>query len=601
MAAATPPLAAESRKFPLVPLLMVAVALVVVAGLGYAAYDRLLARPLVQPVSGTPVKVARGNLATTVRATGSVVASRQSRLTMQINGRLRELPVRLGDEVKAGAVLAKLDTAPLELRLAQARSALKRDQIKLDQVKAGARPEEVAQAEASVQAAQGKLADLQAGTLPQEIAAAQAQAETAAAQVRAAQARLDALRVGPTPDVLSAAQQSLTAAQANVEKANADLARLKVPNENELAAARTVVDKTKAALVLAQANYDRVGWRPDIAARPESVALQQATLDHENAVAQLNLKQQPPRQTDVDAAQRALDSANAQVAAAEARIAQLRAGPNAQEVRAVQAAVEAAQATYQQALSRVDALRSGAKPGDLQAAQAQLDAARQQLALTRAPTTAADVALAEEQVNASNLLVQLAQLDLDNATLTAPFDGVIGAVSANVGEQVTSGSAILTLVDPHAIRVDALFDEADLAKVSAGKPVEVSFDAVPGQSFAGKVLGVAPNAVLQQGLATYVVSIGLDGQTPGVMPGLTAMVSVVGAERQNAVLVPNRAIKRFGRSPSVDVLVGEKTETRTIKTGLVGEQSTEVTEGLAEGETVLIPPSAIAPAAQSGS
>jgi len=598
MATTSPPLMAEGRRFPLAPVLMVVVALIVAAGLAYFAYVRLLAPPAVAPISGTPVKIARGNLATTVAATGQVVATRQSRLTLQGSGRLKDLPVKLGDEVKTGAVLAKLDTAPLELRLAQAKSALKRDQIKLDQLKAGPRTEEVAQAEAAVTSAQGKLSDLQAGSLPQEIAQAQAQAENSAAMVRQAQARLDALRTGATPDVMSAAQQQLTAAQAQVDKARADLAKLTQPNADEIAALKNNVDKTQAALKLAQAAYDKLGGRSDRAALPQALALQQATLDYNNAIAQLNLKQQP-RQTDVEAAQAGIDAAQAQVAAAQARIDQLNTGANADDVRAAQASVEAAQATYQQALARVDTLKAGAKPGDLQAAQASLDAARQQLALKRSPTTAQDIALAEEQVNASQLIVQQAQMDLDNATLVAPYDGVVGAVSANVGEQVTNTSPILTLTDPKAVRVDATVDETDVGRLAVGKTAQVTFDGIPGKTFAGKVIAIAPNAVVQQGLSTYTVSVGLD-DTTGVTPGLTANVGVVAAEKQNVVLVPNRAIKRFGRSPSVDVLTGDKTDSRAIKTGLVNDQYTEVTDGLAEGETVVIPAMVIAPVTATG-
>src|SRR5437870_5446914 len=108
MEAARPQVTVAGGKFPWAQIMMVVVALGVIVGLGYVAYDRLLARPLVAPINGTPVKVARGDVSSTVSATGSVVATRQSRLTLQVSGRLKELPVRLGDEVKAGAVLAKL-------------------------------------------------------------------------------------------------------------------------------------------------------------------------------------------------------------------------------------------------------------------------------------------------------------------------------------------------------------------------------------------------------------------------------------------------------------------------------------------------------------
>jgi HlyD family secretion protein len=592
MEAARPPLetAAGGRRLGLLPILLAVVGLLLLAAIGYVLYERYLARPLVEPVAGTPVQVRRGSVRSTVSATGSVISTRQSRLAMQVSGRLKELPVKLGDEVKAGAVLAKIDTAPLELKLAQSRSSLRTAQVKLEQLKAGARPEEVAQAEASVQGAQGKLNDLQAGTLPQEIAAGQAQADNASAQIRQAQARLDALRNGATAADISAAEQALKAAQANADRSASELAKIKTPSDEELAPLRAQLTKAEAIVRQARANFDKVAWRPDIAARPESVALQQATSDYDNAAAQLRLRQQP-RQSDLDAAQRVVESTQAQVEAARARVDLLKAGPTAEDVRQAQAAVEAAQATFQQASARVAALQSGAKPGELQTAQAAVAQAQQQLALRRAPTTLNDIVLAEEQVNLAQLLVQQTQLDIDNATLTAPYDGVIGALSANVGEQVGAQNAIITLLDPKATRVDVAVDEADVAKIAPGEVAQVSFDAVPGRQFAGKVIGIAPAATVTQGLTTYTVSVGVDDPEffKAAPPGLTANVGIVVAQKENALVIPSRAIKRTGRNPSVDLYVGERAESRPIKTGLADGQMTEVVDGLTESDTVLIP------------
>src|SRR5439155_12570976 len=105
---------------------------------------------------------------------------------------------------------------------------------------------------------------------PQEIAAAQAQADNASAQLRQAQARLDAIRNGATSGDVSAAEQSLKAAQANAERTASELAKVKTPSEEELAPLRIQVEKTAAIVRTARGNYDKVAWRPDIVARPES-------------------------------------------------------------------------------------------------------------------------------------------------------------------------------------------------------------------------------------------------------------------------------------------------------------------------------------------
>ena len=70
---------------------------------------------------------------------------------------------------------------------------------------------------------------------------------------------------------------------------------------------------------------------------------------------------------------------------------------------------------------------------------------------------------------------------------------------------------------------------------------------------------------------------------------MTANVSIVTDQKDDVLLVPNRALKRQGRSQAVDVLVNGKTESRPVTTGLSNDQVTEVLNGVGENETVLIP------------
>src|SRR5438132_7393090 len=77
---------------------------------GYLAYSRYLTANAPVAPAGQPAQVRRGSVAATVNATGNVVATRQSKLAVQVSGRLKDVPVKLGDVVKAGAVLAVVDT-----------------------------------------------------------------------------------------------------------------------------------------------------------------------------------------------------------------------------------------------------------------------------------------------------------------------------------------------------------------------------------------------------------------------------------------------------------------------------------------------------------
>lgn len=496
-------------------------AFLVSVGIGYLGYQRVFA----SSAPATPVQMAtvtRGTIAATVGTTGSVVPNRQAKLTFSSSGTVSEVAVSLGDKVKAGQVLARLDTGTLENKLAQAQSSLRAAQIKLEQLKTGGTPEEIAAAKASLASAQAKYNDLVKG---------------------------------PSEGDVKAAEQAVASAQANLTKAQSDLAKLKAgPSQDEITVVKADLEKKQAALVKAQADYDKVAWRGDIAARPEAVALQQATSDYQVALANYNIKMAQPKPEDIAVAEKAVESAAAALASAQAKLDQLRAGPTA---------------------------------ADVQSAKAALESAKAQLAVKTGSPSPLDLAAAEEQVKQAELSVRQAETDLAKASLTAPFDGVVAAVSLNVGEQSSNG--FITLVDTSSVRIDVTVAEADLGKVSLDKTALVTFDALPGTQLQGKVVAVSPNANVQQGVVSFPASIKLDTQGVYLPAGMTASVSIVVEQKDNVLMVPNRAVKTQGRTRVVEVETDGKTEMRPVTIGLSNDQMTEIVDGLQEGDRVVIP------------
>ncbi len=457
------------RKMGLGSVLVLLIAFLASAGVGYTVYQRVNAAPT-QTVPDQVVPVTKGTISATVSATGNVVADHQAKLTFSTSGTIKQVNVALGDKVKAGQVLATLVTTTLENKLAIAKSNLHTAQIRLDALKAPANPGDVAAAQAGVVSAQASLTK--------------------------AQGDLSKLQAGPTQD--------------DITMAKADLA------------------KKQAALQQAQAAYDKVSWRSDIGSRPEAVALQQATSDYQASLAAYNLKIAPPKPEDVATAKKNVESATSALASAQAKLNQLNAG----------------------------------------AKQTDLDAA-------------------EEAVHSASLSVVQAQTDLNNASLVAPIAGTVAAVTMNVGEQ-TSGNSYITIVDPSSVRVDVTVGETDLSKVTLGKPARVGFDALPDTNLQGKVVAIAPNSTVQQGVVTYLVSIRLDTKGVYLPAGMTANVNIVVDQRDNVLLVPNRAVRVQGRNRVVDVLVDGKPETRPVTVGLSNDQMTEIANGLQEGDQVVI-------------
>ena len=261
-----------------------------------------------------------------------------------------------------------------------------------------------------------------------------------------------------------------------------------------------------------------------------------------------------------------------------------------------------AQAGLQTAQAKLAAVMEGASQADLEAARSSLASAEATIATkTAGNVRATDIALQQEAVRQAELAVQQAQIDLDGNTLLAPFDGVVASVAGQVGESSSSGTAsgtnstsgsngFITLVDPKEVRVDVTVDETDVAKIAVGKPAMVTFDALPNQPFRGQVVAISPSGSLSQGVVTYPVSINLDTRNQVIPAGLTASATIVIDQKDDTLLVPNRAVRRQGREQVVDVMGADgKPVTRTVRTGVQNDQMVEISEGLQEGDQVVIP------------
>ncbi len=162
------------------------------------------------------------------------------------------------------------------------------------------------------------------------------QERQARANLKSAEARLEQLNEPADPKDVAAARANLEAAKANYDKLVAG------PSADEVASAKAAVDRARAALQQAQAMYDLVKYRPDVARLPQSLQLQDATISYEQAQAQY-------RQATKGASDAQLASAKAQIAQAEAQLEKLLKGPDRYQVIIAQAQVETAKVALEQA------------------------------------------------------------------------------------------------------------------------------------------------------------------------------------------------------------------------------------------------------------
>jgi HlyD family secretion protein len=164
----------------------------------------------------------------------------------------------------------------------------------------------------------------------------------AEAQLKSAQAQLAKAQQPATEETLKAAEASYYSALAQYQNLKNS------PSSESLASAKAQLEKAKVALERAQAAYDRVSWRPDISARPESLQLQDATIDYELALANYEAAVKGPSQTELAAAWRNMESA-------KAKLESLRNGPTEEDLASAEAAVEQAQIALETARRNLEA------------------------------------------------------------------------------------------------------------------------------------------------------------------------------------------------------------------------------------------------------
>jgi multidrug efflux pump subunit AcrA (membrane-fusion protein) len=234
---------------------------------------------------------------------------------------------------------------------------------------------------------------------------------------------------------------------------------------------------------------------------------------------------------------------------------------------------------------------------DLEVAQA--DSA---FTLAQAEVTAAEQAWERVKDGPDQLLLQQAQAKVDqadaklrqakqvleNLEIKAPFNGIVTEVKVRVGENLTAGTALFTLIDPNAIEIETTVTAEDLPVLREGMPVNLFFDALPDLNLHGKIKSIIPRRVSGD-RPRYNVRVSLDTVPPGLAEGMSADTTIVLEQRENVLCLPRGVVRSSGDNKAVvQVWNGLITEKRTLTVGLRGDKNVEILSGIAEGEKVVV-------------
>ena len=291
--------------------------------------------------------------------------------------------------------------------------------------------------------------------------------------------------------------------------------------------------------------------------------------------------------------QAGLMSAQLSLEAARLRLDELRAGPDATDVHLAEQAIRTAELSLEDTRARLDELRQG--PSELEILRAENTVRRAELGLAdvQAPPDALDVEQSELAVTDAERRLATARDDLADALIVAPFAGVVLDVNGQVGLQAPA--TVVTLAEAASIHVLVNVDESDIGLVKLGQSVRLEFEALGGTVFAGTVIHRGQQGEASQGLVTYPVQIGFTSPDPRLLSGLTADVSIVLAESLGTLAIPRQAVQSVGPRSFVSVLGADGViQQQPVTVGLQDELFVEVTDGLVEGEAIVITGAGIA-------
>ena len=211
--------------------------------------------------------------------------------------------------------------------------------------------------------------------------------------------------------------------------------------------------------------------------------------------------------------------------------------------------------------------------------------------------------LKEAEIKQAEAALKQAKIDLEYTRIISSVDGVVISREVEVGQTVAASFNTPTLFnvaeDLTKMQIEASVVEADIAKVKDGQKVEFSVDSFPDEIFEGVVTQVRNNPITTSNVVTYEVIISIDNRELKLKPGMTANVEIITAEKENVLLVPNKALRFYVTDENGEVrryqdkgiwLVRRgKPERVSITTGIVDDDFTEViSDQVHAGDTVIL-------------
>ena len=251
---------------------------------------------------------------------------------------------------------------------------------------------------------------------------------------------------------------------------------------------------------------------------------------------------------------------------------------------AAQQRYDAALRSYNWYTGSPDAVDQALLDGDVVLASANLAEAQREWERLKNGPDPKDIQAAEARVAAAEATLELARI-------TAPFEGTITSVEVLPGDTVAPSSIGFNLEDMSRLLVDVEVSEVDINSVEVGQSVQLDFDAILNNTYAGEVVEVSPTGTTVQGVVNFIVTVELQDADEAVKPGMTAAVNIIVSSIDDVLVVPNRAIRVVDGERVIYILEDGAPQPIPIRLGASSDLYSEVLDGdMAPGDVVILNP-----------
>jgi HlyD family secretion protein len=227
---------------------------------------------------------------------------------------------------------------------------------------------------------------------------------------------------------------------------------------------------------------------------------------------------------------------------AEADLDAARAAVNVQRAQQLQAKVNLTEAERDFERKKTLVEKSFISPAERDKAQTTLDAAKAQAQVTEAQAKNSEALVRQREAQLAQ-----AKVDLARTAIRSPVDGIVVKRSVDTGQTVAASlqapELFIIARNLTDMQVETSIDEADVGRVQLGQKASFTVDAFPGRSFSGEVMQVRKSAQVVSNVVTYTVIVSAANPQLNLLPGMTANVRVVTAQKDAVLKVPNAALR----------------------------------------------------------